>query len=196
MNKNFLRVTLITFFMLACASLTPTTTVTSAPTLPSTETALPKPTSTPNIIPTATVISIPLSELPLPQIWEGTYKFNSVECGISVIIEAISGDTFTGKQVDAACDGYQEGTAIMKGQFVRSKADFVAELAKWGNLEEYETGPENGLWLKWTGTYIVGGTQSSYYYAHIREDKTMLSIRYYTEDVESLVEETLFFQLK
>ena len=72
----------------------------------------------------------------------------------------------------------------MKGEYITDFGDAV-EQNKWNHHPDYKSGNKSGTWLKWTETEIIDGsnyTVNGWYYAHIRKDKSMLAIYYFSAD--------------
>jgi hypothetical protein len=132
----------------------------------------------------------------LPQQWNGTYTYTSsigAKQYISLLIEKVNGAAFTGKMIWQSFAKYRGAILKMNGEFVTDFGDAV-EQAKWNNLEDYRIGAKGGYWLKWTETEIIDGanyTLNGWYYAHIREDRTMVAVYFYN-DHETVADKGIF----
>jgi hypothetical protein len=141
-----------------------------------TETAIP--TTPPTVTPTLVI---------LPQQWNGVYRQAGVgSIPISIIIEKMKGNTFTGKMIWTGKGNIRGATTIIEGEFVTDFGDAV-EQAKWGKHPDY-TGVLEGPWIKWTETGFVQGrgyTLGGWYYGHIREDGSMAGIYFLNDEITS-----------
>ena len=150
-------------------------TITPEPT--ATATLLPSPTLEPTAIPTI---------VRLPQQWNGTYTYpgSGRKQNVILLIEEINGTTFTGKMIWGSVGSSNGATLKMNGEYITDFGNVVNDVEKirWDNLEDYKNGDKSGTWLKWTETEIIVGrnyTTNGWYYAHIREDGTMVAIYYF-----------------
>jgi hypothetical protein len=130
----------------------------------------------------------------LPQQWNGTYTYLSGEKqNISLLMEHISGTDFTGKMVWSSTARHRGAILKMNGEYVVDFGnDF--EQARWNNLADYNTEDLSGIWLKWTETEILDGrnyTVNGWYYAHVREDGTMVAV-YFFNDTELIADKGAF----
>jgi hypothetical protein len=121
-----------------------------------------------------------------PQQWNGTYTYPSsgAKQNISLLIEKVKGTTFTGKMVWVAFSRYRGAILKVNGEFVSDFGD-QAEQAKWSELSDYQDGIKTGAYLKWTETEIIEGrnyTVNGWYYAHMREDDTMVAVYFPSKD--------------
>ncbi len=156
----------------------------------------PEPTTTATLIPSPTLepTAVPTIVL-LPQQWNGTYTYPSSgqRQSISLLIEKMKGTTFTGKMIWQSFGNSRGATLKMNGEYITDFGNQV-EQAKWNNLEDYKNGDKSGTWLKWTETeVIVGGnyTTNGWYYAHIREDGTMVAV-YFFNNTETVADKGSF----
>jgi len=146
---------------------TPTPTNTPAPTN--------TPIETPTFVPTATATYIPV-----PQQWNGYIKYSQGwgTQSISLLIEEIDGTSFSGKMIWQSFNKFRGAILKMNGEYITDFGDSL-EQSKWNYHEDYKKGDRSGTWLKWTETEILDGryyTVNGWYYAHIREDRTMVAI--------------------
>lgn len=71
----------------------------------------------------------------------------------------------------------------MNGEFITDFGDEVEQI-RWSNLDDYKSEDKSGYWLKWTETEVIDGgnyTVNGWYYAHIREDGTMVAVYFYND---------------
>ena len=141
----------------------------------------PIPIETPTSIPTATATYIPV-----PQQWNGhvSYSEGLGTQSISLLIEEIEGTAFSGKMIWHSFNNFRGATLKMNGEYITDFGDAV-EQQKWNQHPDYKIGDRSGTWLKWTETEIIDGrnyTVNGWYYAHIREDRTMVAIYYFNAD--------------
>jgi hypothetical protein len=167
--------------------------------IPPTLTPIP-PTFTPE--PTATLLPTPTLEptavptfILLPQQWNGTYTYPSTgqKQNFLFLIEKIKETTFTGKMIWQAFSNSRGATLKMNGEYI---TDFGNELEqiRWNNLQDYKDGDKSGTWLKWTETAVIAGgnyTTNGWYYAHIREDGTMVAV-YFFNNTETIADTGIF----
>jgi hypothetical protein len=151
----------------------------------------PEPTATATLIPSPTLepTAVPTIVL-LPQQWNGTYTYpQGAKQNISLLIEKMKGTTFTGKMIWQSFGKYRGATLKMNGEYITDFGNQV-EQAKWNNLEDYKDGDKSGTWLKWTETEVIAGgnyTTNGWYYAHIREDGTMVAV-YFFNNTETVAD--------
>jgi hypothetical protein len=163
--------------------------------VPPTFTPEPIATDTPVPSPTMVRMAVPTIVL-LPQQWNGTYTYTSsigAKQNITLLIEKINAATFTGKMIWQSFGKYKGAILKMNGEFVTDFGNEV-EQAKWNNLEDYRNGERSGYWLKWTETQIIDGanyTVNGWYYAHIRENGTMVAV-YFFNDHETVADKGSF----
>jgi len=90
--------------------------------------------------------------------------------------------------------GSSKGAILkMNGEYITDFGDQV-EQTKWNNLEDYKNGETGGSWLKWTETEVISGgnyTTNGWYYAHIREDGTMVAV-YFFNNTETVADSGSF----
>lgn len=183
-----------TLTLVAMPSKTPTSTNTLAPTDTPLPTDTPTPLETPTSLPTATATYIPV-----PQQWNGhlSYSQGYGTQSISLLIEEIEGTMFFGKMIWHSFNKYRGAILKMEGEYITDFGD-EAEQSKWNYLEDYKLGDRSGTWLKWTETEILDGrnyTVNGWYYAHIREDRTMMAIYYFSADATVPASDTFTFTL-
>ncbi len=197
MRKNVLLAILAFIILAACAfpaSLMSPTTVPVAVDVPTvvlaaTDTPIPTATSAPTDTPVPTVPpTVTPTLIILPQQWNGVYRQAGVgSIPISIIIEKMRGDSFTGKMIWVGTGKYRGATTVMSGEFVKDFGD-ATEQAKWGEHPDYSDGDRSGTWLKWTETGFVQGrgyTLGGWYYGHIGENGTMVGIYFLNEEITS-----------
>ena len=197
MKKNVLLVILVFIILAACAfpaSLASPTTIPIAADVPAanptaTDAPIPTTTSAPTDTPIPTVPpTVTPTLVVLPQQWSGIYRQTGVgSIPISIIIEKMHGDSFSGKMVWMGTGKFRGATTVISGEFVKDFGDAV-EQAKWGEHQDYSDGDRNGAWLKWTETGFVQGrgyTLGGWYYGHIREDGTMVGIYFLNDEITS-----------
>jgi len=136
---------------------------------------------TPTSVPTATATYIPV-----PQQWNGhvSYSGGLGTQSISLLIEEIEETAFSGKMIWHSFNNFRGATLKMNGEYITDFGDAV-EQQKWNQHPDYKIGDRSGTWLKWTETEIIDGrnyTVNGWYYAHIREDRTMVAIYYFNAD--------------
>ena len=88
-------------------------------------------------------------------------------------------------------------TLKMNGEYITDFGDAV-EQHKWSYHPDYKIGDRSGTWLKWTETEIIVGrsyTVNGWYYAHIRDDKTMVAIYYFSADESAPSSDYFTFKL-
>lgn len=145
---------------------------------------VPLPTETP--IPTLPPTATPTLVI-LPQTWSGVYRQAGVgSIPISIIIEELRGNAFTGKMIWTGKGNIRGATTVIEGEFVTDFGDAM-EQAKWGKHPDY-TGLLEGTWIKWTETGFVQGrgyTLGGWYYGHIGEDGTMTGIYFLNDEITS-----------
>ena len=148
-------------------------------TLPPAATDTPAPQTTPTITPTLII---------LPQQWNGTYRqagFNSTP--ISILLEKLNGQIFTGKMVWTGGTNYRGAITVIEGEFVTDFSDATEE-SKWNKHPDYQNGERDGVWIKWTETKFVSGggyTLGGWYYGHIGKDGSMTGIYFLNDQVSS-----------
>ena len=153
---------------------TPVAADTPVPTVIPAATDTPVPTTAPAIAPTVII---------LPQQWNGIYVqsgYGNVK--ISLVIEAVKGDTFSGKMIWQSIKNGRGAITKMNGMFVKDFGD-TTEQSKWGFNPDFKNGDKSGTWLKWTETDMIQGsnyTLNGWYYAHIRTDGTMVGIYFFS----------------
>jgi hypothetical protein len=167
------------------------------------------PTETPTFIPTAlaktstaALATTPLAtpeEILVPQQWNGWLSYGSAGTqNLSFIIDKAEGSTFSGKMVWQPFGKRAKGAILkMHGEFITDFGDSW-EQKKWAYHEDYKNGDRSGTWLKWTETEIIEGayyTVNGWYYAHIREDGTMMAIYFYSADATIPSNVTFMFTL-
>ena len=149
-----------------------------------TETLVPTDTPTPTLEPTLEQTAVPTIVL-VPQQWNGTYTYpTGQKQSITFLIEKVKGTTFTGKMIWQSFGSYRGAILKMSGEYVTDFGD-QTEQAKWNNLSDYEDGIRTGTWLKWTETEIISGanyTANGWYYAHIRDEGTMVAVYFFNKD--------------
>lgn len=141
----------------------------------------PTPIETPTSVPTATATYIPV-----PQQWNGHFSYSEGfgTQSISLLIEEIEETAFSGKMIWHSFNNIKGATLKMNGEYITDFGDAV-EQHKWNQHPDYKIGNRSGTWLKWTETEIIDGrnyTVNGWYYAHIREDRTMVAIYYFNAD--------------
>lgn len=145
---------------------------------------IPLPTETP--IPTLPPTATPTLVI-LPQTWSGVYRQTGIgSIPISIIIEEMKGNTFTGKMVWTGKGNFRGATTIIEGEFVTDFGD-AGQQAIWGKHPDY-TGVLDGTWVKWTETGFSQGrgyTLGGWYYGHVREDGTMAGIYFLNDEITS-----------
>ncbi|HNB85163.1 MAG TPA: protein kinase [Anaerolineales bacterium] len=169
---------------------TPTALAVTSPEVPTatleiedTPTAKPSDTPIPQVTPTNTAVPILL-----PQQWNGTYRqagFNSTP--ISIVIEKMNGQTFTGKMVWTGGTNYRGAITVIEGEFVTDFGD-ATEQAKWNKHLDYQNGDRDGIWIKWTETKFVSGggyTLGGWYYGHVGKDGSMTGIYFLNDQASS-----------
>jgi len=129
------------------------------------------------------VITIDPAVLNAPHQWNGTYVYWQKQ-PISLIISEVNGASFKGQM-------YWGGTSRSKGALTKMDGSYVTdfgdafEQGRWNFHEDYKNGDRSGLWLKWTETEMLTGsdyTMNGWYYAHIRTDGTMVGIYFYNPE--------------
>jgi hypothetical protein len=173
--------------------------------VPSTPAASPIPsTFTPESTITATLI--PSSPTPqptvvptlvsLPQQWNGVYTYpgSGKKQLITLLILAMDGTTFSGQMIWMPFGRSRGATLRMNGEYMTTDFGDETEQIRWNNLEDYKNKVEGGSWLKWTETETISGrnyTVNGWYYAHIRDDGTMVAV-YFFNDTEILADAGTF----
>ncbi len=149
----------------------------------------PEPTAGPTETPTLVPLSIPTVEI-LPQQWNGFYTYpTGQKQRITLYIEKVNEEKFTGKMIWASFGSFRGAILRMNGEYVTDFGDRI-EQVKWKNLEDYSLDNTTGYWLKWTETEVIDGgnyTVNGWYYAHIREDETMVAV-YFFNDKETVAD--------
>ncbi len=151
---------------------------TATPEATATETLIPpSPTLEPTAVPTA---------VSLPQQWNGTYTYagsgNSKKQLIYLIFTSMDEEKFTGQMIWMPYGRSRGATLKMNGEYMTTDFGDETEQIRWNNLEDYKNKVEGGSWLKWTETEIITGrnyTVNGWYYAHIREDGTMVAVYFF-----------------
>jgi len=145
----------------------------------------PAPTDTP--IPTDLPPTVTATLVILPQQWNGAYHQTGVgTIPISIIIEKMKGNQFSGKMVWTGKGNFRGATTVIEGEFITDFGD-ASEQAMWGKHPDYN-GSLEGNWIKWTETGFVQGrgyTLGGWYYGHIREDGTMMGIYFLNAEINS-----------
>ena len=106
---------------------------------------------------------------------------------ITIIIEEMNGDTFSGKMFWTGTANFRGAITKISGQYVTDFGD-AEEQAMWGNLPDYRDGDRSGSWIKWTETVFVNGggyTLGGWYYGHLRDSNTMVGIYYLNDKIIS-----------
>lgn len=196
--KNHILFTFLIFtFLTACMAVSlgsPTTFPPAAdtPIPPAAQVAADTPIPSPIPAPTDTPIptmppTITSTLVILPQTWSGIYRQTGVgSIPISIIIEKMKGNTFTGKMIWTGKGNIRGATTVIEGEFVTDFGDAL-EQAKWGKHPDY-TGKLEGTWVKWTETGFVQGrgyTLGGWYYGHINENGNMDGIYFLNNDISS-----------
>jgi hypothetical protein len=149
----------------------------------------PQPIDIPTLMasPTSLPPTVAATAITAPQTWAGIYKQTGVgSIPISIIIEKVKGNTFTGKMVWSGKGNFRGATTTISGEFVTSFGD-EKDLSKWKEHPDY-TGEFSGSWIKWTETGFVQGrgyTLGGWYYGHIREDGSMAGIYFLNDEATS-----------
>ena len=108
-------------------------------------------------------------------------------CCLLLMVEASTphfSAAFFGKMIWHSFNNIRGATLKINGEYITDFGDAV-EQHKWSYHPDYKIGDRSGTWLKWTETEIIVGrgyTVNGWYYAHIRDDKTMVAIYYYNAD--------------
>jgi len=178
----FLTFVSLTVLLSGCAPAPTPVPPTSTPSpVPSTST--PEATATPVPSPTLEPTAVPTIPV-LPQQWNGTYTYPTGEIQrISLLIEKMTGTTFRGKMIWQSYGSSKGAILKMNGEYITDFGDEV-EQARWNNLEDYKNGGKDGTWLRWTETELIDGanyTVNGWYYAHIREDGTMVAVYFFNK---------------
>jgi hypothetical protein len=149
-----------------------------------TETLVPTAEPTSTLVPTLEPTVVPTAIL-VPQQWNGTYTYpTGQKQRLSFLIEKINGTKFTGKMIWQSFDRFKGAILKMNGEYIVDFGDGL-ELTRWNNLPDYQDGIKTGTWLKWTETEVISGsnyTTNGWYYAHIRDDGTMVAVYFYNKD--------------
>ncbi len=153
-----------------------------------TDTPAPPPTLAPTVGPSLTPTTVPLT-IPtvgrLPQQWNGTYTYPTGQRqSITLLIEKVKESTFSGKMIWQSFGNSRGAILKMSGEYVTDFGNQLEQI-KWKQLEDYSEVHREGVWLKWTETDIISGanyTTNGWYYAHIREDDTMVAIYFFSKD--------------
>jgi hypothetical protein len=190
-NKVLFFLAAISILTLACAALFPAAAPTITPVPPTI--TIPPPTDTPiptaTTAPTETPIPVPTPTLIiLPQQWNGFYYQAGIgKLTITIILEDMKGDTFTGKMFWSGTSNFRGAITRIEGQYVTDFGD-AKEQAMWGNVPDYRDGDRSGAWIKWTETTFVNGggfTLGGWYYGHVRDEDTMTGIYYLNDKINS-----------
>jgi hypothetical protein len=193
--KKFFLLAILTIVVLACSLFTPAAPPTEIPVDTPTSVPTETPTSTPTDLPMPTLALGPTLEptpeplavptiVQLPQQWNGTYTYNTGQKqNISFIIEKVDETEFTGKMVWQSFDRFRGAILKMNGYFITDFGD-ETEQAKWSYHKDFGE-DTSGNWLKWTETEVIQGanyTVNGWYYAHIRDNGTMVAIYFFSKD--------------
>jgi len=121
----------------------------------------------------------------VPQQWNGSYTYpTGQKQHLSFLIEKVKDTKFTGKMIWQSFGNIKGAILKMNGEYITDFGD-GSELTRWNNLPDYQDGIKTGTWLKWTETEVISGsnyTTNGWYYAHIREDGTMVAVYFYNKD--------------
>lgn len=191
MKKIFISALLILFAQVACGLPAPTAapqvqiateapveapTATTAPAEVPTATVAPVATEPPTVAPTAVAII-------LPQQWNGSFSgAGMVSQNTSLVIEEVDGNSLKGKMTWVATGGVRSVITNVEGEFV---TDFSAEENRWNSHDDYKKGDKSGVWLKWTETSFVSGTDAilgGWYYGHAVDGK--MSVIMFANDTD------------
>ncbi len=116
-----------------------------------------------------------------PQEWKGDFQYLGNPVGISLLIEEVNGNSFTGRMLWHPTAAYPLTITKMNGEYVQDFSD-AFEQGRWNNLPDFKSGDKSGIWLKWTETEMISGnttfTMNGWYYAHIRADGKLVGIYY------------------
>lgn len=172
------------------------------PVVPSpTDTPAPPPTSAPTVGPSLTPTTVPLT-IPtvgrLPQQWNGTYTYPTGQRqSLTLFIEKVNEAKFSGKMIWQSFGNARGAILKMNGEYVTDFGNQLEQI-KWKQLEDYSEVHREGVWLKWTETDIISGsnyTVNGWYYAHIRADDTMVAIYFFSKDASTADSGRFTFQL-
>jgi len=137
----------------------------------------------PPVQPTIVVVP-PTAPVTLPQEWTGLYNQTSVgKVGISLLIERINGNSFTGRMLWLPTKWYNLTITKMNGEYIQDFGD-TFEQGRWSKHPDFNPNAiSDGTWLKWTETEMISGnstfTMNGWYYAHIQSNGKMVGIYYF-----------------